>query len=56
VEVQIPQLLHVEMKVKIWNAILQNCTVAILDVWGLFKTYLTFGREKYIYMPGDLKP
>ena len=32
VEVQIPQLLHAQMKMKIWNVILQNCTVTVLDV------------------------
>jgi len=33
VEVQIPKFLHAQMKIKkIWNIILQNCTVAILDV------------------------
>jgi hypothetical protein len=32
VEVHIPQLLHAQMKMKIWSVILQNCTVAILDV------------------------
>jgi len=32
VEVQIPQLLHAQMKMKIWNVILQNWIVAILDV------------------------
>jgi hypothetical protein len=51
-----PQLLHVEMKMKIWNVTVQNCKVEILDVRGLFKKYLTFGGEKYIYMPGGLKP
>jgi len=31
-EVQIPQLLHAQMKMKVWNVILQNWIVAILDV------------------------